>query len=240
MELQAIIGKVRGRIEDFNASSIVSHLYATDQARAHADNGCETNIDKLADCLRKDNLLDISKAVPHNTGRNVYIHVGITNPQKFFRYLSNQGYVVRDSKLTQEVHRKDSNKPNASADDPHFNIPMDNINIRDMNTKTPSVIPKNNLREDPYNFRPITARVDEILKKYNTNPFKINYANMLGYTYGCRFSLSQKHRDELGNNLGRLINDLIRLSQESKAVFDMKGRCEKGKDNIEIAIEKKD
>ena len=103
MELQAIIGKVHGYIGTNDLCRIMAHLYTNERAKSLENNGRganNINIDKL----------DLFVPFQFEVCKNIYIHSGLTDPQSFFRYLAKEGYVVRDSILTQEAHKKDSHK----------------------------------------------------------------------------------------------------------------------------------
>lgn len=108
MELQAIIGARKGKIPDSDSNKIYCYLYSGDESLKPEPIRFYTDADKLTDCLSEHNLFNQLNVI---SSRNVYFHVrGLTDPQAFFRYLSNHGYAIRDSKLTQEAHKKDSHK----------------------------------------------------------------------------------------------------------------------------------
>lgn len=104
MELQAIIGSYKGRIRDYNTSAICSYIDNLNRIDpATIWNAWDTNVSKVRDFHHPKSVVSANKV------RNLYVIIpGIIDPQEFFRYLSKNGYVVRDSKLTQEAYKKTS------------------------------------------------------------------------------------------------------------------------------------
>ena len=89
IELKAIIGARRGRIGDYNSSSIVSHLGVV--GKIHEDCGHDTNNDKITNIG--------CDFVEQGRGQNLYIHANLTDLDEFYRYLSKNKFVIRDSKI---------------------------------------------------------------------------------------------------------------------------------------------
>jgi len=89
IELKAIIGKRESKIGDYNSSSIVSHLGVI--GKTYEDNGYDTNSDRLSGFFPRD--------VKLGKGKNVYIHADLIDLDLFYRYLSNSGFVLRDSRI---------------------------------------------------------------------------------------------------------------------------------------------
>jgi hypothetical protein len=97
MELRAIIGKKTGKMGDYNSGRIVSHL-STIGTLFHEYNGYNTNVTKLIDFYIIEEELK-RKDYP-GKGENLYIHVSnLIDPQDFYHYLSQNGFVLRDSKI---------------------------------------------------------------------------------------------------------------------------------------------
>ena len=122
MELQAIIGVRKGRIKKDNVESVCSDVSNIDFTPWKA---LGTNIDTVKDFVLVTSALGFPDSIFQGKKvRNFYIEFSdVTDPQKFFRYLSNHEYVVRDSKLTQESHRKAPTKLPIPIDyNPHVSI----------------------------------------------------------------------------------------------------------------------
>ena len=140
MELQAIIGARKGKIPDSDSNKIYCYLYSGDESLKPEPIRFYTDADKLTDCLSEHNLFNQLNVI---SSRNVYFHVrGLTDPQAFFRYLSNHGYAIRDSKLTQEAHKKDSI------------IPMLDLNSNEnIRAYTPFISPRGITEENPDKYK---------------------------------------------------------------------------------------
>ena len=89
IELKAIIGARKGKIGDHNSSAIVSHLGVA--SKTCEDNGYDTNSDRLSSFF--PGLVKLGR------GKNLYIHANLTDLDGFYIYLSQNGFVLRDSRI---------------------------------------------------------------------------------------------------------------------------------------------
>jgi len=101
MELQAIIGARKGKIGKLDVYAICNQFILDEEVspKNRSDIILETNVDKVRDFSISQSTIPVLLS---HKARNLYVKIpGIIDPQKLFHNLYNQGFIVRDSKLTQ-------------------------------------------------------------------------------------------------------------------------------------------
>ncbi len=93
MKLQTIIGKLKGRIKSGDRLLIMSYLNkVVNNSNYNCHNVCNSELS--GEAIEESN----------RDGANLYIGFGeLRDPVSFYQFLSENGYVVKDSKITMEA-----------------------------------------------------------------------------------------------------------------------------------------